>query len=132
MRRRAFIGGGMALLGAGFLPPCEQFVLISMTGGPSHTDLFDFHAGSWTPDWMDPVHGFPRGLMPRLADRLDEIHLIRGLVAPCTDHKRALKAHPACDLLIRAGRNSFVDACHHARDRIVSTQSIRIDFGNWD
>lgn len=132
MRRRTFIGGGMALLGAGFATPTERFLFISMTGGPSHTDLFDFQAGSWTPDWMDPVHQFPRGLMPRVADRLDEIQLIRGLRASSTDHRFALDAHPACDLSLRAGRDTFVEACRHAQKRFAATQSIRIDFGSWD
>lgn len=122
----------MALLGAGLIPSSEQLLWISMTGGPSHTDLFDFQAGSWTPDWMDPAHGFPRGLMPRLADRLDEIRLIRGHRSSSLDHGRALKAHPACDVSIRAGRDTFVEACEHARTLIASRRTIRIDFGSWD
>ena len=132
MLRRTFIGGGMAFLGAGFVPRSKRFLLISMTGGPSHTDLFDFHAGPWTPDWMDPVHGFPRGLLPRLADRLDQIRLIRGLRAPNMDHSLAQQALPACDLSIRAGRATFAEACYHARHLMVSTRSMRIDFGSWD
>lgn len=139
MTRRNFFGlAATAAFGTGYaLDPkgpgsVLPLIFVSMTGGPSHTDLFDFEAGSWTPDWMDPVRGFPRGLMPRLAEHLDEIHLIRGLRAYATDHRIALEAHPACEVSMRANRGTFAEACMHARGLLASHRSVRINFGNWD
>jgi len=136
MTRRVFLSQAAAACGVGFAAGTEHLIFVSMEGGPSHTDLFDFQAGPWTPDWMDPVRGFspgfPRGLMPALAGHLNEIRLVRGLRAASRDHRVALSAHPACDVSLRADRASFIDACAEARGLAAWHRSIRIDFGSWD
>lgn len=59
----------------------RNLVLVSLAGAPSHVDTFDFKEGPWTPPAFQPeTYGgvrFPRGLMPRLAARLDTVTLVR-------------------------------------------------------
>lgn len=59
----------------------KNCIFIMMAGGPSHVDTFDLKEGSWTPAAFNPTsYGavrFPQGLMPKLAEQLDSIVLLR-------------------------------------------------------
>jgi len=65
-------------------------IFILMTGAPSHVDTFDLKVGSWTPADFNPTsyNGvmFPQGLMPRLAEQLDRLSIVRNLRAPALVH----------------------------------------------
>ena len=72
---------------AGVLPKAtaRNCILILMSGGPSHVDTFDLKEGSWTPAAFDPTsYGgvrWPRGLMPKLAEKLGTVTLVRSMRA---------------------------------------------------
>ena len=60
-------------------------VFVNMTGGPSHSDLFDLKIGAWTPAafqaaTMGEVKWAP-GLMPRIAEQLSSVALLRSVRA---------------------------------------------------
>ncbi len=96
-RRVFFRHLGAAVAGSFFLPgrsletiaranapvkgTARYVIFVNMAGAPSHVDTFDFKEGPWTPPEMQPeTYGrirWPRGLLPRLADHLDSIALIR-------------------------------------------------------
>jgi hypothetical protein len=105
-RRMFFRHAGSALSGYFLLPtrPMETLakaapstigtaknvIFILMTGGPSHSDTFDLKEGAWTPAFMAPAsYGdlrFPQGLMPKIADQLDSIALVRSAKAWAAVH----------------------------------------------
>lgn len=59
----------------------KNVIFILMSGGPSHSDTFDLKEGAWTPSFMAPTsYGdirWPQGIMPKLADQMDNIALLR-------------------------------------------------------
>ena len=61
-----------------------------MQGAPSHTDTFDLKAGNPLPSSFNPTtyNGvlFPQGLMPKLADQIDSIALVRSMRAWANVH----------------------------------------------
>ncbi|MGH9626919.1 MAG: DUF1501 domain-containing protein, partial [Bryobacteraceae bacterium] len=61
----------------------QNCIFILMSGGPSHADTFDLKEGPWTPAFLDPTsYGdirFPRGLMPKIAEQLESITLVRSV-----------------------------------------------------
>jgi hypothetical protein len=61
----------------------KNVIFVLMAGGPSHSDTFDLKEGSWTPSYMAPTsYGdirFPQGLMPKIADQLSNIALVRSV-----------------------------------------------------
>lgn len=61
----------------------KNCILIMLRGAPSHCDTFDLKVGPWTPNSLQPTrYGeilFPRGLMPRLAERLSDLNLVRSV-----------------------------------------------------
>jgi hypothetical protein len=61
----------------------KNCIFILMAGAPSHTDTFDLKEGPWTPAFLNPTsYGdvrFPQGLMPKLADQLPNIALVRSI-----------------------------------------------------
>ncbi|MBM3810824.1 MAG: DUF1501 domain-containing protein [Acidimicrobiia bacterium] len=63
----------------------KNCIFILMRGGPSHIDTFDLKEGSWTPRELEPTTfgniRWPRGLMPKLADQMDSIALVRSVKA---------------------------------------------------
>lgn len=129
MTRRDLLATAMA---AALPRPSRKTIFIEMSGGPSHTDLFDLQLGEWTPSWMKPVsHGsilFPAGLMPRLADLLDRFTLVRGLEARSLEHHSVV---PELDgPMLRATSATFLDACRHAL--LSPEQFLQIRFGSWD
>src|SRR5579863_1126701 len=111
----------------------QKTIFIEMAGGPSQADTFDFEVGPWTPSWMDPVHAgnfiFPAGLMPNLAAMLDRIVLVRGLRAPCAEHRPLVL--PGVPL--RATAATFGEACVRALAGVeAGARFVRIRLGSWD
>ena len=103
LSRRVFFQHLSAAVGGYFLLPGAQqtaraaangaaknciFVLLS--GAPSHTDTFDLKTGAWTPAYFNPTqYGdilWPQGLMPKLAEQMDSIAIVRALRAWATAH----------------------------------------------
>lgn len=69
-------------------------IFISLIGAPSQTDTFDLKDGPWTPPDFRPTTypgnvRFPEGLMPRIADHLGDIAIVRSLKAWATVHDEA-------------------------------------------
>jgi hypothetical protein len=67
-----------------------RVIFVLMTGAPSHTDTFDLKEGPWLPAFMAPTSyngmKFPQGLMPNLAENIQDLALIRSLRAHATAH----------------------------------------------
>src|SRR5947209_2069089 len=61
----------------------KNVIFILMQGAPSHIDTFDLKEGSWTPAFMAPTsYGsvrFPQGLMPNLANSIQDLAFLRSL-----------------------------------------------------
>ena len=59
----------------------KNCIYILLAGAPSHTDTFDLKEGAWTPAAFSPTsYGdvrFPQGLMPNVADHLNDIAIVR-------------------------------------------------------
>ncbi|MEW6731222.1 MAG: DUF1501 domain-containing protein [Acidobacteriota bacterium] len=77
-------------------------IFIHLEGGPSHVDTFDLKEGSWTPaDFQPTSYGqvrWPKGLMPRLAEQLPRIGLVRSMSAWAL-------VHPLAQQWTQIGRN---------------------------
>ena len=60
-------------------------IFVLLTGAPSHVDTFDLKEGSWTPANFNPTsYGdirFPQGLLPRIAEQLQHIAIVRSMRA---------------------------------------------------
>ena len=73
----------------------EHCIFIFLNGGPSQIDTFDFKEGRWTPPDFDlrTVKGgpmrLPYGLFPRLAEKLDDLAIVRSVEAWEAGHARA-------------------------------------------
>jgi hypothetical protein len=65
-------------------------IFVLLTGAPSHTDTFDLKVGPWTPADFKPTPYnsvmFPQGLMPKLAERLNRLAIVRSQRAPALVH----------------------------------------------
>src|SRR5688572_22766684 len=63
----------------------KNCVFILLQGAPSHVDTFDLKEGPWLPARFNPTsYGnirFPQGLMPKLAEQLDSVALLRSVRA---------------------------------------------------
>lgn len=61
----------------------KNCIFILMSGAPTHADTFDLKEGAWTPASFNPTsYGdlrWPQGLLPKLADQLDSIALVRSV-----------------------------------------------------
>ena len=100
MGRRMFFRHAASALGGYFLLPsrpqgsvaqaapsligtAKYCIFVLMSGAPSHVDTFDFKEGSWTPAYMQPESydgvRFPKGLMPKLGDQMDNIAFLRSV-----------------------------------------------------
>jgi Protein of unknown function (DUF1501) len=68
----------------------KNCIFVLMAGAPSHVDTFDLKEGAWTPTSFQPTsYGdvrFPRGLMPKLAEQLDSICMLRSVRAWAAVH----------------------------------------------
>lgn len=63
----------------------KNAILVFLPGAPSQTDTWDLKEGSWTPASFAPTsYGpvrFPKGLMPKMADRLGDVSIVRSYQA---------------------------------------------------
>lgn len=71
----------------------DHVIFINLLGGPSQMDTFDVKEGKWGPENRDIVtvkqgYQFPRGLMPKLVDRLEDVVVVRSMEAWETVHSR--------------------------------------------
>lgn len=104
--RRMFFRHWASAVGGYFLLPADRAakaaqpiakakncIFILMTGGPSHSDTFDIKEGSWLPASFAPetYNGvrWPRGLMPKIAEQLDSVALVRSVRAKAAVHQLA-------------------------------------------
>ncbi len=59
----------------------KNCILIFLSGAPSQIDTFDLKEGNWTPrDFAPATYGsirFPQGLMPKTAEQIDKLAIIR-------------------------------------------------------
>ncbi len=71
----------------------DNVIFVYLSGGISQTDTFDFREGPWTPSNFEPepISGFrwPRRLLPKLAEQLPSITLVRSVLAWAEDHSLA-------------------------------------------
>ena len=56
-------------------------IFVFLSGGPSQVDMWDFKEGAWTPPDFTPTNygnvRWPQGLLPKTAEHLNRIALIR-------------------------------------------------------
>ena len=68
----------------------KNCVFVLLSGASSHVDTFDLKVGAWTPAYFNPTrYGdvlWPQGLMPKLAEQMDSIALVRSVRAWATAH----------------------------------------------
>jgi hypothetical protein len=80
----------------------RQCIFILMRGGPSHIDTFDLKEGAWTPRDLEPTaYGavrWPRGLLPKLAENIAELSLLRSA-------KAWALVHGLAQVWVQIGRN---------------------------
>jgi hypothetical protein len=71
----------------------KNCLFIHLAGAPSHVDTFDLKEGSWTPAYFNPAsYGdirWPQGLLPKLADQLEHIALVRSIKPWAAVHQLA-------------------------------------------
>lgn len=106
LSRRAFFRSASAAVGGYFLLPsalseralaaaptlntAKNCIFILLAGAPSHVDTFDLKVGAWTPAYFNPTRYdgvlFPQGLMPKIAEQMDSIAMVRSVRAWATAH----------------------------------------------
>ena len=69
-------------------------ILIFLSGAPSHVDTWDLKEGTWTPaaDFNPTSYGdmrFPQGLMPKTAEQLNRLAIIRSGLSWAAVHQLA-------------------------------------------
>jgi hypothetical protein len=111
--RRQFLKvGGTGLVASYFLPvlsaklmqsatavnpslhrTAKNTILIFLSGAPSHIDTWDLKEGPWTPtDFAPTAYGqvrFPQGLMPKTADQLQKMAIVRSGLSWAAVHQLA-------------------------------------------
>ncbi|MBC8166936.1 MAG: DUF1501 domain-containing protein [Bryobacteraceae bacterium] len=98
-------GGAMETVAKAAVSPkgtAKNVVFVLLAGGPSHVDTFDLKEGAWTPAFLAPTsYGdvrFPQGLMPKIADQMGNIALVRSV-------KSWAAVHSLAQTWIQIGRN---------------------------
>jgi hypothetical protein len=71
----------------------KSVIFLNLQGGPSQMDMFDVKMGKWAPENRDvrmtpQGYPFPYGLMPKLAERLGDLAVVRSASAWETVHSR--------------------------------------------
>ena len=88
----------LAVQAAGKVRPrgtAEYCIFLFLSGGASHVDTFDLKEGAWTPPDFDirTIRGgplkLPFALYPKLAERTDDLAIVRSMEAWETAHPRA-------------------------------------------
>jgi hypothetical protein len=73
----------VAKAGGSPIGTAKNCIFVLMSGGPSHADTFDLKEGAWTPAYFTPTSyddvRWPQGIMPTLADQLDNVALVRSV-----------------------------------------------------
>lgn len=73
----------------------KSCILVFLSGGPSNVDMWDLKEGAWTPlDFAPTTYGefrWPQGLMPKLAEQLNRIAVVRTGQAWAAVHPLAQK-----------------------------------------
>jgi len=108
-RRQLFQLGGLTISGFGLVPftqinvqaaakvqprgGADCVIFLNLQGGPSQMDTFDVKEGKWGPENRDirtvkQGYQFPYGFLPRLANHLDDILVVRSMEAWETVHSR--------------------------------------------
>src|SRR5258706_3541079 len=75
----------------------KNCILIFLSGAPSQIDTFDLKEGPWTPlDFAPTPYGsshdqgrFPQGLMPKTAEQIDKLAIIRSALSCASVHQLA-------------------------------------------
>jgi hypothetical protein len=72
----------------------KNCILIFLSGAPSHTDTWDLKEGAWTPtaDFNPTAYGdmrFPQGLMPKTAEQLNRLAIVRSGLSWAAVHQLA-------------------------------------------
>lgn len=71
----------------------KNVIFVLLAGGASHVDTFDLKEGSWTPSFLAPTsYGslrFPQGLMPKIADQINNVALVRSVRSWAAVHQLA-------------------------------------------
>jgi hypothetical protein len=71
----------------------KSCILIFLSGGPSQVDTWDLKEGAWTPPELEPTSyngiRFPQGLMPRTAEQLGRMTIVRSALAWAAVHPLA-------------------------------------------
>ncbi len=71
----------------------KNCILIFLAGAPSHVDTWDLKEGAWTPlDFAPTSYGqirFPQGLMPKTADQVGKLAIIRSGLSWAAVHSLA-------------------------------------------
>jgi hypothetical protein len=71
----------------------KHCIFVLMGGGPSHVDTFDLKEGAWLPTAFAPTSfegvRWPQGLMPRIAEHLDSVALLRSVRSKAAVHELA-------------------------------------------
>jgi hypothetical protein len=120
--RRIFFRHAAAAVGGYFLLPARPMesvakaaatpmgkakncIFILLAGAPSHADTFDLKEGPWTPAFFNPTsYGdvrFPQGLMPKLAEQIDSIALVRSI-------RSWAAVHALSQAWVQIGRNPLL------------------------
>lgn len=110
LSRRIFFRHAAAAIGGYYLLPARPMetvaraavstkatakncIFILLAGAPSHTDTFDLKEGPWTPAAFNPTSfgdlRFPQGLLPKLAEQLDSVALVRSVRSWAAVHSLA-------------------------------------------
>ena len=86
----------LRLLGALPVTPvgtARNCIYILLAGAPSHIDTFDLKEGPWTPATFNPTSfgeiRFPQGLLPNVAEHLNELAIVRSSRAWALVHSLA-------------------------------------------
>lgn len=98
-------GGPMETVAKAAVSPigtAKNVVFVLLAGGPSHVDTFDLKEGPWTPEFLAPTsYGdirWPQGLMPKLAEQMNNIALIRSV-------RSWAAVHALAQTWVQIGRN---------------------------
>jgi hypothetical protein len=71
----------------------KNVILVFLPGAPSQTDTWDLKEGTWTPAAFKPTSfgpiRFAQGLMPKIADRLGDISIVRSYMSWALVHDLA-------------------------------------------
>jgi hypothetical protein len=72
----------------------KNCILIFLSGAPSHVDTWDLKEGAWTPtvDFNPTSYGdirFPQGLMPKTAEQLNRLTIVRSGLSWAAVHQLA-------------------------------------------